>query len=53
MSNILKILFCKHDYHFYRNIYGDMIRYRNWKRSVWKCSKCGKEIYKAELWEQE
>lgn len=43
--NILKRLFCKHTYTFIRNIYGDEIRYLGWKRSVWKCSKCGKINY--------
>ena len=42
---ILKRLFCKHTYEFVRNIYGDEIRYLGWKRSVWKCSKCGKIKY--------
>lgn len=44
--NILKRLFRKHDYQWVRNSYGDEIRYLGWKRSVWKCSKCGK--YKLE-----
>ena len=43
--NILKRLFCKHTYKFVRNIYGDEIRYLGWKRSIWKCSKCGKIKY--------
>ena len=46
--NILKRLFCKHDYRFVRNIYGDEINYLN-KRSEWKCSKCGKRKYSNEL----
>lgn len=40
--NIIRQLFCKHDYKFVRNIYGDEIRYLGWKRSEWRCSKCGK-----------
>lgn len=53
MKNIIRQLFCKHNYHFYRNIYGDEIIYCGYKRSIWKCTKCGKEIYKDELWKEE
>ena len=49
IMSILKKIFCKHDYHFYRNIYGDEIIYCGYKRSIWKCSKCGKKKYKDEL----
>jgi len=38
-------LFCKHDYQFVRNIFGDEIHWHGWKRSVWRCSKCGKVRY--------
>ena len=48
--NIFKRLFCKHNYEFVRNIYGDEIRYTGWKRSIWKCNKCGKIKYSEELW---
>ena len=38
----LKSLFCKHERTtFVRNIYGDEIIHRGWKRSEWRCSKCG------------
>jgi len=37
----IKRLFCKHDYEFLENIYGDEINYLNC-RSLWKCKKCGK-----------
>lgn len=40
---LLKI-FCKHEYEFDSNIYGDMIIYMNYNRSIWKCTKCGKYI---------
>ena len=43
-------LFCKHDYAYLSNIYGDMIRYADWKRSIWKCKKCGKIKYKDNLY---
>lgn len=38
----LKRLFCKHAYFFVRNIYGDEIIERGWKRSIWRCQQCGK-----------
>lgn len=47
--SILKRIFCKHIYKFVRNIYGDEIRYLGWKRSIWKCSKCGKIKYGDKL----
>ena len=50
--NIIKRLFCKHDYKFVRNIYGDEIRYVGWKRSEWKCSKCGKIKLKDNLYHE-
>ena len=46
---LIKQLFCKHNYEFVRNIYGDEIRYLGWKRSEWKCSKCGKTKYANHL----
>jgi hypothetical protein len=45
--NWIKQLFCKHDYLFVRNIYGDEIRYSGYNRSLAKCTKCGKyKLYK-------
>ena len=41
MFGFLKRLFCRHDYHFARNLYGDQIIEWGWKRSVWQCKKCG------------
>ena len=41
-SEVLKSLFCKHEYIFVRNIYGDEIIHRGFKRSEWKCDECGK-----------
>ncbi len=34
-------MFCRHDFRFWRNIYGDEIILSGWKRSDWKCAKCG------------
>lgn len=45
----LKRLFCNHNFTHIRNIYGDEIQERGWKRSVWKCSKCMKFVYSNEL----
>lgn len=39
---MLKHLFCKHQYRFVRNIHGDEIIHRGFKRSEWKCEKCNK-----------
>jgi ribosomal protein L37AE/L43A len=45
----LKRLFCRHDLEFVRNIYGDEIIERGWKRSLWKCKTCGAVVAKDEL----
>ena len=42
MFKWLKRLFCKHNYMFHRNIYGDEIISAGFTRSIWFCSKCGK-----------
>ncbi len=42
MIAFIKRLFCKHyKVTFVRNIYGDEIIHFGWKRSLWKCVKCG------------
>lgn len=46
---IFKRLFCKHEYEWERNIYGDEINYCGGKRSIWKCKKCGKIQYRDKL----
>lgn len=46
---ILDRLFCRHFYVFERNIHGDEIIAKNWKRSVWKCVDCGKEALRDKL----
>ncbi len=44
----IKQLFCKHQYKFIKNLYGDaIIAYES--RSIWKCIKCGKNDYRLEL----
>lgn len=51
--NIIKSLFCKHNYKFMSNIYGDLINLFNGSRSVWKCTKCGKlQLRKDYYYEQ-
>lgn len=47
----LKRLFCKHNFKWHCNIYGDMINQYN-ARSVWKCELCGKEHYRSGLGEK-
>ena len=49
MRLFLKRLFCRHEYEFGRNIYGDEIQNWGWKRSLWKCSHCGKIEARDEL----
>ena len=46
---LINRLFCKHNYKFVRNIYGDEINHLNGKRSVWVCEKCGKLEYRDYL----
>lgn len=42
MIAFLKRLFCKHyKVTFVRNIYGDEIISFGYKRSLWRCEKCG------------
>ena len=45
----LRRLFCRHTFKFDRNIYGDEIIERGWKRSLWRCSKCGASTARNEL----
>lgn len=39
--SILKRIFCRHEYEFVRNIYGDEINHVGGRRSWWRCPKCG------------
>ena len=45
----IKRLFCKHEYEFLRNIYGDEINYCGGYRSIWRCKKCGALEYRDKL----
>ena len=51
--NLIKQLFCKHNFKFIRNIYGDEINLHNGNRSEWKCKKCGKTKYQQQYVELE
>lgn len=42
MRTFFKRLFCKHEFQFSGNLYGDQIAVWNYMRSVWTCQKCGK-----------
>jgi hypothetical protein len=46
---MFKKLFCKHLYEHVMNFYGDYIRLMGWKRSMWKCRKCGKVKFSYNL----
>ena len=48
--NWFKSLFCKHEYEFVCNIFGDQINYYGGKRSIWKCKKCGNVKYMDKLY---
>lgn len=37
----LKLLLCRHEFEFIRNIYGDEIIDRGGDRSIWRCQHCG------------
>ena len=41
--------YCKHEYEWERNIYGDEINIVSGKRSWWRCRKCGKHKAMPEL----
>jgi len=49
--DFLRRLFCRHrgGLVFVRNIYGDEIIEHGWKRSLWRCKRCGSAIYMGEL----
>lgn len=46
---LLRRLFCKHEWAWVRNIYGDEINAAGGKRSWWRCRKCGKCKLRSEL----
>lgn len=49
LIKLIQNIGCEHDYIFERNIYGDEINNCGGYRSIYKCCKCGKQIYKHEL----
>lgn len=51
IGRLLRRLFCRHDYRFHRNIYGDEINVAN-ARSLWLCHQCGAWQARPELGEQ-
>lgn len=42
-----------HEWEFKYNVYGDMIIYHNWNRSVYQCKSCGAEKWCPNLQEGE
>lgn len=54
LKKFINQIFCKHEYEFVRNIYGDEVIFAtNWNRSEWKCKKCGKHKLMSELYDKE
>jgi hypothetical protein len=51
MKLFIKRLFCRHEFIFGRNIYGDEIINWGYKRSLWRCNLCGKIEARDELHE--
>jgi len=50
--NFLRQLLCgllHNEWKFIRNIYGDEIIAAGWRRSIWRCQRCGKHKYEKEL----
>ena len=48
---VISRFFCKHNYLWVRNVYGDEIYMTGkFKRSWWKCNKCGKRQSKEQLY---
>lgn len=50
MFGFIKRLLCRHrDLAFVRNLYGDQIIHAGYKRSEWRCCKCGAWVLKGAL----
>lgn len=50
MFDFIKRLLCNHsDLTFVRNLYGDQIIWAGYKRSEWKCQRCGAWVLKSAL----
>ncbi len=48
----LRRLFCKHDYEWASNVYGEEINMMGGKRSWWRCKRCGKYQLRDHLYEE-
>jgi len=48
IRRLLRRLFCRHDYRFHQDIYGDEINLAN-ARSLWLCHQCGAWQARPEL----
>jgi hypothetical protein len=53
LFSFFKQMFCRHEWRFHRNVYGDEIMHRSFNRSEWCCSKCGRWTFRAELHNEE
>lgn len=42
LLRFIRQFFCMHEFEFVRNIHGDEIIAWGYKRSIWRCCKCGK-----------
>lgn len=51
LAAALKQLFCRHrnGLVFVRNLYGDEIIEHGMNRSVWRCKRCGADVWMPEL----
>lgn len=52
MIHWIKQLFCRHNYVFLRNVYGDEINLLGGKRSIWICTKCSILTFRRQLVEE-
>lgn len=46
-KNIIKQLFCNHEYMTVTNLYGDAVHVYGGVRSIQECTKCGKRKYSS------
>lgn len=50
MIAFFRSLLCRHrSVSFVQNLYGDQIIEWGWKRSVWRCDRCGALVGRADL----
>lgn len=50
LLRILRRLFCRHRWEWFRNIFGDEINAAGGNRSIWRCCKCGAVQYRSYLY---